>query len=149
MNADNQRKFSAISARICKIRDKFCYGDNTEFAAKLGVSTSQTSNLCGGKFSVGKSSIEKILNAFPEVSKDWRVNGEGAMLRTDSSTQKSRVNGDNSGIIVQHGDNSTYNNHSELLSVVHSQQETIKSQQEMLNRQSEQISTLLMMLEKK
>ena len=56
------------------------------------------------------------------------------MLRTDNSTQSGSV-GENSGIIVQHGDHSTYHNNSELLSVVQAQQETI-------NRQSHTIATL-------
>lgn len=76
------------------------------------------------------------------------------MLRTDSSTQSGSV-GENSGIIVQHGDNSTYNNHSDLISVVRAQQDTInnqadtiRSQQGTIDRQSEQIGKLLEMLSK-
>lgn len=73
-------KFNEKSFRINKIREYFCDGNNKIFAEKLGISTTQASNLCGGKINIGEKSLYKVLLAFPEVSKAWLFRGEGEML---------------------------------------------------------------------
>ena len=77
------------------------------------------------------------------------------MLKSDNSTQKGNV-GDNSGIIVQHGDHSTYNNNPNLEYVVRAQQETINRQQDTISsltetnrQQSAQIGKLIELLSSK
>ena len=148
-------KSSDIHDRICEIRDVLCNGDNSFFAEKIDRKRQYASGLCTGKNSAGKKILDHILDVFPEVSKVWLLTGEGEMLKTDSSRQRSSVAGDNRGIIVQHGDNSTYNNNSELASVVLAQQETINKQQvtitaltETNRQQTEQIGKLIEMLSK-
>ena len=79
---ENSGKFNEKSLRINKIRDYFCDGNNKLFAEKLGISTTQASNLCGGKINIGEKSLYKVLVAFPEVSKVWLFKGEGEMLST-------------------------------------------------------------------
>lgn len=148
----NNPKLGLYSKKLGEIRSLFCNGDNSVFAEKLGVSTAYTSSLCNAKEPITQRTLEKILKIFPDVSPAWLYLDEGEMLRTDNSNQGGTV-GENSGIIVQHGDNSTYNNNSDLLSVVHAQQETISRQSDTIatltetnRQQSEQIGKLIEML---
>ena len=151
----NNQKLCEYSKRLNEIRSKLCDNNNQKFANLLGVSTGYASNLCNKKEAITDRTLQKILKIFPEVSSTWLYLGEGEMLKTDSSRQRSSVAGDNRGIIVQHGDNSTYNNNSELASVVLAQQETINKQQatitaltETNRQQTEQIGKLIEMLSK-
>ena len=76
-----------IGYRVAKIRTDFCDDNNTLFAERLGMSKQTASGLCNGTKSVGKQTIEKILAAFPQVSRSWLVVGEGNMLKGDNSNQ--------------------------------------------------------------
>lgn len=112
---------------IAKIREFCCNGNNMLFSEKLGVSLQYASSLCNGKERVTEKTLEKILTAFPEVSRAWLYFGEGNMLKSDNSAQHGTF-GENNGIIVQHGGGGdTYNNQSnaELIQLVVSQQKTI------------------------
>ena len=71
-----------VSQRIMKIREHFCNGNNTIFAEKLGVNKQQASQICNGSSSIGSKMIEKILTAFPQVSRAWLMIGDGDMLGT-------------------------------------------------------------------
>lgn len=104
------------------------------------------------KENISEPVARKIAEKYPQFRYEWLLTGEGPMLRTDNSNQGGTV-GENSGIIVQHGDHSTYNNNSDLLSVVHAQQETISRQSDTIatltetnRQQSEQIGKLIEML---
>lgn len=88
----NGEKFNEKSLRINKIRDYFCDGNNKLFAKKLGISTTQASNLCGGKINIGEKSLYKVLFAFPEVSKAWLFRGEGQMLSTSTPASEPTAN---------------------------------------------------------
>ena len=120
----NNPKLRLYSKKLGEIRSFFCNGDNSVFAEKLGVSTAYTSSLCNAKEPITQRTLDKILRIFPEVSPAWLYFDEGEMLRTDNSSQSGSV-GENSGIIVQHGDHSTYNNHTNLMQLVFDQQRTI------------------------
>lgn len=142
MEREKQQKINEKSMRICKIREKFCYGNNIDFAQKIGVSTTQASNLCGGKFSIGDKSIEKILNAFPEVSKDWLVLGEGPMLRQDIHQNEQtgmNVGGDNivggSSKTTSEGLDTLIATNAKLAATLQQQADQIGKLIEMLNRQ--------------
>ena len=80
MKEQTRQKNEEKSQRIRQIREYFCFGKNIEFANRLGVNTNQSSALCSGKVSVGPESIEKVLNAFPDISRRWLLTGEGPML---------------------------------------------------------------------
>lgn len=67
-----------INDRIAKIRLKMCEGDNRIFAEKLGISVQHASNICNNE-SVGKRVMQNILVAFPNVSREWLLTGEGRM----------------------------------------------------------------------
>lgn len=52
-----------------------------EFADKIGVKASQMSEMLTGKRVISERTIRKIANAFPLISFDWLLSGEGEMLR--------------------------------------------------------------------
>ena len=89
---ENGGKFNEKSLRINKIRDYFCDGNNKIFAERLGISTTQASNLCGGKINIGEKSLYKVLLAFPEVSKAWLFKGDGEMLSAGGDAAKQQRN---------------------------------------------------------
>lgn len=125
------------SNRISQIRDFFCNGDNTEFALKLQSSTNYTSSLCNGKKPIGEKVLNKILVAFPDVSRSWLYFGEGEMV----SGKKFSIRTNN-----QHGNNyqgeHINSNQEELINLVKSQQETI-------SKQTSQIDKLISIIEQK
>lgn len=126
---DNGLKDDELWQRIAKIRQLFCDGKNTEFAAKIGKDTTYTSQLCNGSKPAGKKMLEIILDAFPEVRPAWLYLGEEPMYNTNMDINKKpqAIPKENYGIIVQHGGNGdTYNNHPDLMQVVLSQQKTIQ-----------------------
>lgn len=75
MNASN-----LLTRRIAQLRRELCHDDNTEFARRLGKSRQHVSSLCTGKTKAGKQTLELILSAFPNVSREWLYFGDGAML---------------------------------------------------------------------
>lgn len=94
-----------INSRIYKIRECFCDGNNQNFATKVGVTNQQSSQLCSGTTRPGTKMLEKILTAFPQVSRAWLILGEGEMItqggntistmhQTGDNYQSSVVNGD-------------------------------------------------------
>lgn len=77
-------KFDTIGKRITKIRQVYCDGKNTPFAERIGKDTSYSSQICNGTKTPGRSVLEEILAAFPEVSRPWLYFGEGKMLLADA-----------------------------------------------------------------
>lgn len=71
---------SERSKRIAKIRAFFFKGRYEEFAKKLQVSVTYASGICNSKEVITEKTLEKILNAFPDVSRQWLYLGEGEML---------------------------------------------------------------------
>lgn len=80
MKDDTSQKIQERSVRIRKIREYFCFGKNVEFANKLGIKSNHASSICNGKVNIGLETIEKVLNAFPDISRRWLLTGEGPML---------------------------------------------------------------------
>ena len=77
-------EFDTIGKRITKIRQVYCDGKNTPFAERIGKDTSYSSQICNGTKTPGRSVLEEILAAFPEVSRPWLYFGEGKMLLADA-----------------------------------------------------------------
>lgn len=69
-----------LNRRVAQIRTELCDNDNTEFARRLGKSRQHVSALCCGKTKIGKQTLELLLTAFPNVSREWLYFGEGSML---------------------------------------------------------------------
>lgn len=76
-------KKTELSLRISKIRAMFCDDDNRKFAQELGISEQLASSICTGNKPAGDGTLNKILSAFPRVSKVWLFLGEGDMLRPE------------------------------------------------------------------
>ena len=146
-NIDNEKK--SYASRIIDEILQFSGLNQANFCKEIGVSQSFVFDIKTEK------NADKIIDRFPSISKLWLLTGEGSMLKSDNSTQKGNV-GDNSGIIVQHGDHSTYNNNPNLEYVVRAQQETINRQQDTISsltetnrQQSAQIGKLIELLSSK
>lgn len=95
----SEEELTKIENRIAKIRTDLCEDNNTLFAEKLGIAKQTASNLCGGKKSVGKKTIEKILDAFPNISRKWLLLGDGDMYNNGNVTNIGDHN-NNSGNIT-------------------------------------------------
>lgn len=123
-------KKSEFGFRFSEIRSYFCENSNKKFAEMVGIPEKQSSNYCGGSKVPGKKILDKVLEAFPEVSRVWLLLGEGSMLNQQSAPSINTIN--------QTGDN-TQNNSvtsedvSKLIEAVSSQQKTIQTLVEMLN----------------
>lgn len=70
-------KTEGINERIKFIREKLCNGSNAEFAEKVGIPRTKASSLCSREPYISDAMLMKILNAFPEVNKNWLFWGEG------------------------------------------------------------------------
>ena len=90
-----------LALRIAKIRSVFCDDNNKDFGAKIGVSEQHASSICTGNKIAGNALLDKILHAFPSVSRTWLKLGEGDMIRSDIQEQVSNtaINNRNSSII--------------------------------------------------
>ncbi|AZI70742.1 XRE family transcriptional regulator [Cloacibacterium normanense] len=66
----------------------------SEFADEIDVQRSSISHIISGRNKPSLEFIVKIKNRFPEISWDWIILGQGAMLQNDSalSTSESKVN---------------------------------------------------------
>lgn len=74
-----------ITQRIVEIKTKLCNNNNKNFAQKLNCTEQYASNICNGQKSTGKKLLEKILAAFPDVSRSWLYFGEGNMMKSDGN----------------------------------------------------------------
>lgn len=90
-------KKSTISDRFTEIRRHFCDGNNANFAQMLDLDTKRVSNYCGGSKNPGPKVIEKVLEVFPQLSRQWLFFGEGPMLKQEGGTNV-MANGDNNKI---------------------------------------------------
>lgn len=77
---DTSSKKDNLSKRISKIRLDLCRDDNVNFAKMVEIHPSFASAICTGLKNAGAPTLNKILAAFPEVSRSWLYFGEGEML---------------------------------------------------------------------
>lgn len=80
------------SVRISKVRSVFCADDNQKFAYETGISEQLASSICTGNKPAGTGTLEKILAAYPRVSRVWLFMGEGEMLRPEPTISSEVVN---------------------------------------------------------
>ena len=57
---------------------------NTKFAVKIGISPNSLAKYLQGKAKLSLALIEAILRAFPDVSAEWLLRGQGEMFKTGS-----------------------------------------------------------------
>ena len=105
-----------------------------EFERRAGLSNGYTRNLGGVP---GAEKLEAILRAFPAVSRDWLLTGEGEMLKNSTEI------GINSPVVPVAPDPSPeVDITSRLLALVESQQKTISEQAATISRQAATIEKL-------
>jgi hypothetical protein len=109
-----------------------------KFEEKVGLSRGFV-NKVGD--SITLSTANKILSAYPELNKDWLLNGEGEMIKNNQRTgdiSNSTVVGAN---VNGSGNNITHNDIAGLI-------ELQKGYQEMIKKKEEQIDKLLDIINK-
>ena len=107
-----------------------------DFERKSGLSNGYVNAMRKG---LGTEKLENVLSAFPDLSRDWLLYGEGPMLTTSSDT--SIVNGDHSSQAV--GAGATVVNGEgvkECLEIIRQQQDSITNLVETVNRLTKIIS---------
>ncbi len=107
-----------------------------DFERKSGLSNGYVNAMRKG---LGTEKLENVLSAFPDLSRDWLLYGEGPMLTSSSDT--SIVNGDHSSPAV--GDGATATNSEgvkECLEIIKQQQDSITNLVETVNRLTKIIS---------
>ena len=63
------------------IREKYCNDKNKEFAMQMGESPAAVNNWVRKDYSIGKETIKKIIDKFPEINSTWLLTGEGDMVK--------------------------------------------------------------------
>ena len=95
---EDKRKKNAESAKkFAEIRRVLCKNSNLEFAARLGISPQAASNICSGAKGFGHVTAEKVLRAFPEVSRSWLYGDGGPMLTAEGDNNTITQVGGNVG----------------------------------------------------
>lgn len=75
-----------ILERIQKlIKEKCGERGETSFSKIVGIPQVTLNNYVKGRRGISYEVIEAILTAFPEVSAEWLLRGEGEMLKTSSA----------------------------------------------------------------
>lgn len=111
---------ASINARIREIISFYKMSDR-QFALKIGV----TQSVIGSMFQKGTEPSSKVIVltafAFPEISLDWLIKGEGEMLRSKNK-ELARLN--------------------KLIDTIATLQETINAKSEIIAAQAEHIKQL-------
>lgn len=140
MAAKMEKNKTEISQRITEIKTFFCDGNNTQFAAKLGIKEQYASNICNGTKSTGAKLLDKILDTFPEVSRPWLFFGEGDMLTSGGTSEHTadpkRGNRDDEELEMLRKNNAAHLKHIELL------EEKVSSLEEQLECEKKKVSSL-------
>lgn len=143
-----------LGGRIRAIRERLCYGNNNEFAQRLGIKASQASSLCNNrKRTVSQKTFKKIMDAFPELNIEWFRYGRGKMLTTDRDVDSTAAVGNMvvdsvSGSVLQ--SDAPYipntNREQELLNEVQSLRQQVVTMQQQLSILIETNSRLMGMM---
>ena len=107
-----------------------------DFERKSGLSNGYVNAMRKG---LGTEKLENVLSAFPDLSRDWLLYGEGPMLTSSSDT--SIVNGDHSSQAVGAGATAVNSEGvKECLEIIKQQQDSITNLVETVNRLTKIIS---------
>lgn len=97
ITTSKEKKISEWAKRVEKIRRILAENNNNVFAEKVGITPQLASAIVSGSKGVGRNVAEKILAAFPDVSRVWLYTGDGPMLNTGN------VGDNNSGNVATTG----------------------------------------------
>lgn len=85
----------------------FMFGNSVNaFAKSIGVDTANLNKMVKGQQSITKKTVQKIISAYPQVSEEWLLTGEGTMLK---GQQPQQYNSPNATMV--NGNNNVFNNH--------------------------------------
>lgn len=118
-----------ISKQLLQILGQFCENSPQKLADMLGWQKQRVSNYLNGK-SAGQSTINQILQKFPEINPTWMVKLEGDMIADNGEiiTNIATGNGNVQGKTI----NIESVDISKLIDTVNSQHQTIQTLVEML-----------------
>ena len=106
-----------------------------DFASKIGVARSQFSEILNGKRKITEKLVNRIHDLYPNLNREWLINGDGEML---NGVIQNNENGDNI-----HGNSVTVNkSEGDYL-------EIIKSLTSQLTKSQEQMDRLITIIENK
>lgn len=100
-----------------------------QFELKCGLSGGYVKNIKNG---LGRQKLNDVLNAFPEISREWLILGTGEMLRTPQNS-----------VNILNGDNNTNNGQ---ISVLESNVEQLKNENEVLKAENGQLKSQIAQL---
>lgn len=122
------KKFSTDKEKLEQIL-KFSMLDKAKLGRKIGVENQELYQIANGKQSeFSRSTMEKLVKIFPEISPYWLITGEGSML-SGSIEHHNAVATDHSKAVVNHNENTA-------------RDEVLKSQQQTIDRLSRIIESL-------
>lgn len=131
---NSEKKLTDSSKKVAEIRRVLCDNSNNKLAAKLGTTPQIVSNLVSGRRNLGIRTAEKILAAFPQLSREWLYTGDGPMLVSEGNGNAITQVGGNVG-----GNVTTSAMDERLLSVIEAQQ---REREKLLEDQRAERATL-------
>lgn len=131
-------KIEGIVSRIEELM-AYCHLSKTAFALRCGLNTSNFTRMMSNNQTITVRTVEKISSAFPEINREWLLNGTGTMLKASPFIQQA---GDNNTAV---GHNSTVNNSDALILAINE----LSAQRRVTEKAQEQIDRLLKLLEQK
>lgn len=83
----------------------FMFGNSVNaFAKNIGVDTANLNKMVKGQQSITKKTVQKIISAYPQVSEEWLLTGEGQMLKGQQPQQYNSPNAviGNNNVVQSH-----------------------------------------------
>jgi transcriptional regulator with XRE-family HTH domain len=121
---------------------KYLNLNKNSFSEEIGMSSNVTiGRIINEKRTPNPSTLQKIINRFPQVNYDWLLTGEGEMLKNNQQIgdiSHSTVVGAN---VNGNGNKITHNDFADMI-------ELQKGYQDLLKRKDEQIDRLIGLIEK-
>ncbi|MCI6643293.1 MAG: hypothetical protein MSH18_03700 [Bacteroidales bacterium] len=104
------RVVAKINELIKELERVYLYFDEDKFWEVLNLDPAAASRLRNGKFKLSAHRISQIIEAFPQVSREWLEKGEGEILKK-SVNPVQNINGANAQATQIIGDGQTTNNY--------------------------------------
>jgi hypothetical protein len=110
----------------------------TEFADKCGFEYHIVADIKREQHGISKKVFSKIVEAFPEVNKNWLATGEGEMIKINNEQKVGDINAP-----VTSSNINTFNQSSDFIEIIKMQQTQLNLQQENMNKSQLQIDKLI------